>query len=100
LQNVVDFSSLSDCTSEPKIIAVTYDSNVSGVYVVDLNYGGIYNGKPLWCSSIKSFEAEFCEDTQTSIPDSSMLSLLLLLSIVIMIFVLEKNNTLKKKKQK
>ena len=110
LQTVNSFSALSDCTSDPKVVSVVYDSNNSGVYVVDLNYGGVYNLKPLWCSSVKSFEADSTKgcgaENTLSISDASLIVVLLVLVIVIGVLLLQgkkpvkKTKTTKKKKKK
>ena len=91
---------MTDCTLEQKTITVIYDSNIDGAYTVDLNHGGIYNGKPLWCSTSKSFNANSkCgSENNLSIPDTSIILILPIIIIIIAILLQKEKRPLKKKK--
>jgi len=102
LQKVIEFTPLSNCTSESKTIAIVYDSNISGVYVTDLNYGGTYNAKSLWCSSVKSFEADpvkGCgQESTLSISDATLIVAVIVLAIVIGVLLVKGKKPVTKKK--
>ncbi len=46
-----NFIPVVDCNSTNQSSKVVFDSDVVGGYLIDFNYGGVYNGKPLWCTS-------------------------------------------------
>jgi hypothetical protein len=48
---VSSFISVPDCNSDLQSAKVIFDSNEPGTYMVDFNYGGVYNNVSKWCTS-------------------------------------------------
>jgi hypothetical protein len=49
--SVSSFIPVVDCNSDLQSSKVVFDNDFAGSYQIDFNYGGVYNGNSLWCTS-------------------------------------------------